>query len=110
MTSTRDPLPFDRAHLSTFTGGDMALERDLLEDFAINARAHLAALHAALGNAQWNECAHRLKGASSGIGMRTLAHLCGEAEALAFERTEAAAQMLSDMQAQLDRLDRYLAL
>lgn len=101
--------PFDRAHLATFTGGDMALERDLLEDFARNATAHLRDLENAIGSAHWGECAHRLKGASSGVGMRAMAQLCGEAEALPTQQAAKAEQLICSMKEELERLNVYLA-
>lgn len=100
--------PFDRAHLSTFTGGDLALERELLEDFLTNGLLHLNDLQAAIGKPRWPECAHRLKGASSGVGMRALAHLCGEAEALSFYDAEHANGLVARMQRELVALKDYL--
>lgn len=101
--------PFDRAHLATFTGGDMALERDLLEDFVRNADSQLNDLQAAIGSAQWGECAHRLKGASSGVGMRAMAQFCGDAEALPTQQTVQARHLIRGIKDELDHLKVYLA-
>lgn len=108
MVYNNAALPFDRAHLSTFTGGDMALEREILEDFCINAKSHLVALTAAKGTPSWGEGAHRLKGASSGVGMRGFARLCAEAEALDIADTARAESLLGQMTQQLDDLIAYL--
>jgi len=108
MTSPTRSLPFDRAHLSTFTNGDMALERDLLEHFAVNAETHIKVLQDALGSAKWEEGAHRLKGAASGVGMQRFAQLCAQAENLDCADVETAKQLLTAMEQELSSLVTYL--
>lgn len=101
-------IPFDRSHLATFTGGDMALERELLEDFSRNAGVHIDTLQASLGLPIWSENAHRLKGASSGVGMRAMAEICGEAEALPHENVHGAQALVDAMVDELEKLRLFL--
>ncbi|MEM6681769.1 MAG: Hpt domain-containing protein [Pseudomonadota bacterium] len=100
--------PFDRAHLSTFTSGDMALERDILEHFCTNSQVHIDNLIAAIGTAKWNENAHRLKGAASGVGMLEMAKLCAQAETLEFQNVDVARQIIAAIQAELSALIDYV--
>ncbi|MEO0410241.1 MAG: Hpt domain-containing protein [Pseudomonadota bacterium] len=101
--------PFDRAHLSTFTGGDAELERELLLSFQENAGTHLENLRQGLESGTWPELAHRFKGAASGIGMQVLAGLCAEAEALgATIDQDSAEKLIARMQVELTALDQYL--
>lgn len=109
MTAPDTTIPFDRSHLSTFTGGDMALERELLEDFLHNARVHIDTLEASLGLPIWGENAHRLKGASSGVGMKAMAHICSAAEALPFENIADGKTLIDKMVGELAKLRQYLS-
>ncbi|GAB4141656.1 MAG: hypothetical protein Tsb0016_09480 [Sphingomonadales bacterium] len=79
IIAARAPL-YDRAHLASFTGGDIVLERGLVRDYCHNARDYLAAMHAANTQKRWREVAHKLKGASRGIGCWQIAVLCETAE------------------------------
>lgn len=60
--------PIDLVHLARQTGGDHALERELLALFAQQCVRHLRTIHAA-GDARMRiDAAHTLKGAAQAIG------------------------------------------
>lgn len=62
------PKPIDTAHLSRQTGGDHALERELLTLFAQQCATLLRTIH---GNADTQarlDAAHSLKGAARAVG------------------------------------------
>lgn len=60
--------PIDREHLAGYSGGDEALEAELVVFFAENAARYIEEL-AAAGDAQaWRAVSHKLKGAARSIG------------------------------------------
>jgi HPt (histidine-containing phosphotransfer) domain-containing protein len=58
----------DLVHLSRYTLGDRALEREVLELFCAQSSIYLESLRAAGSDKEWNEAAHSLKGSASAIG------------------------------------------
>ncbi|MEM7569472.1 MAG: Hpt domain-containing protein [Pseudomonadota bacterium] len=103
------PLPFDRAHLATFTGGDLMLERELLGSFLGNAETHIKSLEDSIAAGNWSDMAHRFKGAAAGIGMQRLADLCAQAEALHISaQADTAKTLLAEMRSELETLAAYL--
>jgi HPt (histidine-containing phosphotransfer) domain-containing protein len=58
----------DIEHLSRQTGGDLALERELLGLFAQQCVRHLRTIHSAEDPAARRDAAHTLKGAARAIG------------------------------------------
>ena len=79
MTSA---MPVDLAHLARYTGGDSAVNREILELFMRQSSALLAQLAAARDGKTWHDIAHSLKGAARGIGAFALADIAAEAEPL----------------------------
>ena len=76
-SSTR---PIDLVHLAKQTMGEKALEIEVLQIFARQARACLAELSEADAT-QRQAIAHRLKGAASAIGAHEVAAVAGRLEA-----------------------------
>jgi HPt (histidine-containing phosphotransfer) domain-containing protein len=74
--------PIDLTHLGLYTGGDAALERELLELFLGNATGYLALLAAAADDQAWRRAAHSLKGSALGVGAPKVAMLATAAEGL----------------------------
>ncbi|MBB4010311.1 Hpt domain-containing protein [Allorhizobium taibaishanense] len=70
--------PIDLVHLATQTMGDKALEIEVLQMFAKQARSCLQGLAAATADPV--AIAHRLKGAASAVGAFKVAHAAGEVE------------------------------
>lgn len=75
-SSTR---PIDLVHLAKQTMGDKALEIEVLQIFARQARACLAELTDA-GLHEVRAAAHKLKGAASAVGAHEIATIAGRLE------------------------------
>jgi HPt (histidine-containing phosphotransfer) domain-containing protein len=72
--------PIDLAHLSRQTGGDRALERELLALFAGQCRLHLRTIHAGADRRERMDAAHTLKGAARAVGAWQVAEAAGRVE------------------------------
>jgi len=71
--------PIDLAHLARQTMGDKALEVDVLQMFARQARASMKELAAAQGEAR-AAVAHRLKGSAQSVGATVVARTAAALE------------------------------
>jgi HPt (histidine-containing phosphotransfer) domain-containing protein len=68
--------PVDLAHLARYTGGDRAINAEVLQLFLTQSAQLLDKLHNALDahdQKSWRELAHSLKGAARGIGAFAMA-------------------------------------
>jgi CheY-like chemotaxis protein/HPt (histidine-containing phosphotransfer) domain-containing protein len=78
---TPRPTPIELAQLSSFTGGDDQLERELGSLFLATAAVYLGEMRTALAaRTDWSQPLHALKGASANIGAAELARLAADAE------------------------------
>jgi HPt (histidine-containing phosphotransfer) domain-containing protein len=77
-----DPAIFDREHLSQYTGGDDALERELVGLFLAQFAPVRAQLDEAASADDWKFAAHSLKGSARSIGAPRIAALTDEIEDL----------------------------
>lgn len=75
-----DPAIFDRVHLSQYTGGDDALERELIGLFLAQFAPVRTQLDAAASADDWKFAAHSLKGSARSIGAPRIAALTEEIE------------------------------
>ena len=75
--------PVDLVHLSRYTLGDRALEREVLELFCTQSVIYLERLNQALTDREWKDAAHSLKGSAQAIGAWRAAEAARQAEALA---------------------------
>lgn len=98
-----DPAVFDRAHLSQYTGGDLALERELLSLFLGHFAPIRAQLDAASSAQDWKFAAHSLKGSARSIGAPTIAALAETLEAIGYDEPDAGRRRV------LDALDAAMA-
>jgi HPt (histidine-containing phosphotransfer) domain-containing protein len=80
VKSEEVPL-FDRTHLSRYTGGDLALEVELVGLMCDQAERCIARMADASDAKQFRDAAHTLKGAARGVGAFALAAACERAEA-----------------------------
>lgn len=64
---------FDWMHLLTCTSGDSALADGLLQEFIVQCRGYLDQLAGEPDETLWRDAAHKIKGASRGIGALALA-------------------------------------
>ncbi len=88
----------DLEHLNQYTGGDVAVNGEVLQLFQGQAADMLAQLEKSLAArdcAGWFDAAHTFKGGSRGIGAFALAETIAEAERLdpAAQRAEARASL-----------------
>lgn len=67
---------FDRQHFEAMTGGDRALQNEVIALF----RGQVAAWRQALGGETWRDAVHTMKGSARGIGLAELAQACEAAE------------------------------
>lgn len=98
--------PIDREHLAGFSGGDKALEAELIVFFADNAVIYIEDLAAAADAAAWRAVSHKLKGAARSIGALDLGMEAERAEKVC--DTILAAGSESTRQQQLDALTTEL--
>ncbi len=74
--------PVDLVHLSRYTLGERALEREVLELFCAQSFVYLERLREAQSDQDWKDAAHSLKGSASAIGAWRAAEAAQLAEAL----------------------------
>ena len=107
-----DPALIDRSALTEISGGDQAVERELLMVFRQTSAADAAALKQALEQhdiAAVTRMSHRIKGASRIVGAVVLADICASIEQAAGAcdwNTIAANRDALDRE--LDRVNAYL--
>jgi HPt (histidine-containing phosphotransfer) domain-containing protein len=77
-----DPAIFDREHLSQYTGGDGALERELIGLFLAQFAPVRTQLDEAASADDWKFAAHSLKGSARSIGAPRIAAVTEELEDL----------------------------
>lgn len=95
MLATERAGVVDLDHLNKYTGGDLAMNGEILRLFqkqATDMTLRLQACVEAGDNEGWFEAAHTLKGAAKGIGAFALAETVGEAEKLQPKADRAKAQ------------------
>lgn len=74
-------IPLDFERLSSFTDGDVQLERELTSLYLSTAAIYIGQMRsAAAGGEGWSRAAHALKGASANIGAAEVARLAADAE------------------------------
>ena len=82
--SRQDPLPLDRVHLDRYTGGNRALNEEILRLFDTQCRELVARIEELASGApddkDWRHTVHTLKGAARGVGAFPLADAAAEAE------------------------------
>jgi len=84
MRMRNNEQPVDPVHLGRYTGGDRALNQEILGLFEKQCHEILAQLEAFAKESgdgkAWREITHTLKGAARGIGAFALADAAAEAE------------------------------
>ena len=99
----------DVDHLDKYTGGNFALNREILQLFDNQCQEMLAKLESLAGDSpdakSWREITHSLKGAARGVGAFALADAAAEAEKVGSDRMAAirAVERLKDRSAQVQR-------
>ena len=75
--------PIDLDHLARYTGGEKALNSEILKLFDSQVTDMVAQLHAVLGlndARRWREIAHTIKGAARGVGAFGMGEAAAAAE------------------------------
>jgi HPt (histidine-containing phosphotransfer) domain-containing protein len=101
--------PVDLVHLSRYTLGERALEREVLELFCAQSLVYLARLRDARSDKDWKDAAHSLKGSAAAIGAWRVAEAAQRAEALSGEVPTAARDLrLRDIETALREAETYI--
>jgi len=91
--------PVDLDHLARYTGGDRALNAEVLQLFVGQAGTLMDQLQTVLDTRDaktWRHITHSIKGAARGIGAFALADVAAEAEPLDLTQDNAAALIAID--------------
>jgi HPt (histidine-containing phosphotransfer) domain-containing protein len=83
MSLNAQARPVDMVHLARYTGGDAALNAEILQLFANQSAELMTKLQTVLESRDlkgWKEITHSLKGAARGIGAFALADAAANAE------------------------------
>ncbi|HZQ74123.1 MAG TPA: PAS domain S-box protein [Burkholderiales bacterium] len=111
-TAAADDVPLDRASLAQLTGGDAAVEREILVDFRKSNDADMASLRSALAKhdtAELIQASHRLKGACRSVGATALAAVCERIERAGRQsRWNDIASEQNSLEREFERLNRWL--
>jgi HPt (histidine-containing phosphotransfer) domain-containing protein len=101
--------PVDLVHLSRYTLGERALEREVLELFCTQAYVYLERLREAQSDKDWKDAAHSLKGSASAIGAWRAAEAAQRAETLSGETLiEARVFRLREIESSLREAETYI--
>jgi HPt (histidine-containing phosphotransfer) domain-containing protein len=102
--------PVDLVHLSRYTLGERALEREVLELFCSQSPIYIERLQAARSDNDWKDAAHSLKGSASAIGAWRAAAAAANAEALSSEApAEVRALRLREIESSVREAEDYIA-
>lgn len=100
---TAAAVPVDLVHLARYTGGERALDSEILQLFVTQSAelmAELPAILVAKDRARWHHITHSLKGAARGIGAFGFADIAAEADGLDPAKEPASAnRLVSELQA-----------
>lgn len=90
---------FDQEHLRQYTGGDPALERELVDLFLSHFAPVRTQLETARSARDWKFAAHSLKGSARSIGAPRVAALAEQLDNMAFEvPTDIKARLLDELE------------
>ena len=105
------PGSVDLAHLARYTGGDAALNSEVLRLFDSQAGEMVGRLDAILearDAKSWVEIAHTLKGAAGGIGAFALADAAALAEPIDPANTDQAVRALAVLRREAEAVRRFI--
>ena len=106
----------DLEHLARYTGGEKALNSEVLQLFDGQVSAMVAELHtvlAARDAKRWREVAHTIKGAARGVGAFAMGDLAASAEPISPSDALAAKDVIAKLEHEAQTvhafIDAYLA-
>jgi HPt (histidine-containing phosphotransfer) domain-containing protein len=101
----------DLEHLDKYTGGNFALNREILQLFDNQCQEMLAKLENIAGGDRdpksWREITHSLKGAARGVGAFALADAAAQAEKVGSDRL-AAIEAIQEMKARSQAVQLFI--
>ena len=101
--------PVDLVHLSRYTLGERALEREVLQLFCTQSTIYLERLSEARSDKDWKDAAHSLKGSAYAIGAWRTAEAAERAEALSGEAlAQARALRLREIESSVREAETYI--
>lgn len=104
--------PVDLVHLSRYTGGDSALNAEVLQLFADQSASLIRELQTVVASRDaktWRHITHSLKGAARGIGAFGFADAAAEAEPLdPATQLEEALAALTVLKAKAETVDLFI--
>jgi HPt (histidine-containing phosphotransfer) domain-containing protein len=100
--------PIDLAHLSRYTLGNAALQREVLQLFVDQAPTTLTQLRSAETEKDWRDAAHTLKGSARAVGAWRVAGCAERAETIDM-RAQEKGRVVQSLDAALDEARRYIA-
>jgi HPt (histidine-containing phosphotransfer) domain-containing protein len=101
--------PVDLVHLSRYTLGERALEREVLQLFCTQSTIYLERLREASSDRDWKDAAHSLKGSAYAIGAWRAAEAAERAEALSGEAlAQARALRLREIESSVREAETYI--
>src|SRR6202012_3409725 len=112
MPASAQARPVDLVHLSRYTGGDPALNAEILQLFSGQAAELMTKLQAVLEARDlkgWKDITHSLKGAARGIGAFAMADAAANAEpALPASDNTAAIRALQDLKREAEAVQLFI--
>ena len=113
MPAAAQAQPVDLDHLARYTGGDGALNAEVLELFATQSAELLSSLQAVMearDAKSWKEITHSLKGAARGVGAFGFGDAVAHAEgAIPADDNSNAIAALQAMQLEAEMVQRFIA-
>ncbi len=111
-----DPKPIDLAHLARYTGGEKALNAEILRLFDNQVTDMVGQLNAVLqihDAKRWREIAHTIKGAARGVGAFGMGEAAAAAEPIDPTNEAKARAAIDTLQHEADSvrgfIQKYLA-
>lgn len=101
----------DLEHLARYTGGDAALNGEILRLFDSQASELVVRLRAILDARDaksWKEVTHSIKGAARGVGAFALADAAAECERVGLDDADAAAQAIDQLDVAADAVQSFI--
>jgi HPt (histidine-containing phosphotransfer) domain-containing protein len=104
----RPAHPVDLNHLSRYTLGERAIEREVLELFCTQSAIYLELLREAVSDRQWQDAAHSLKGSARAIGAWRTAEAAERAEFLSGAFGDARGARLRELESSVHEANAYI--
>ena len=101
----------DMDHLARYTGGDKAINAEVMRLFDMQATELVARLHSILearDAKSWKEVTHTLKGAARGIGAFPMGDAAARCEPLDLANKACAATAIAELKARSDAVQLFI--